>query len=443
MKESEKTMLKEKHKRLMRRSAPALLLAAGLVISGCQSGNNVKKQDKAVNTDPAAVAAAEPAQELVFWSTKDDVFADVTKEFTKQTGIKVTGTFMGNYDDMVDKVMVGIASQDLPNVSQLGQRHGLAQMYDSGWLLPVEDYVDQTLLDDIIPGFWKRFTYKGKKVILPFQNSMPVLYYNKNLLQKAGAEVPRTFAETVAAAKVIKDKTGEYGFSLNSDYPWYINALFFNSGISPVTEEGKGNLSNPAGIKVFEWIRQLAIEDKSMPQNQHKTAQEDFSNGKIGMFMSSCASYKKITGLVGDKFELGVALFPKISTMDIPMGGNGLGMFKGSPEEIKAAKLFVEFMLEKGRIANSTLNSGYIPVTNAATATNTYKEYLSDPNRQVVDQQMQYLGGAAVNPADSLVWNEIRDIVDAIEADPNLDLTARLAQSDQKIDKYSADYNKK
>lgn len=41
-----------------------------------------------------------------------------------------------------------------------------------------------------------------------------------------------------------------------------------------------------------------------MPKAQHNTV-EDFSNGQIGMIMVSCASYKRVTTLVGDKFEVG------------------------------------------------------------------------------------------------------------------------------------------
>lgn len=126
--------------------------------------------------------------------------------------------------------------------------------------------------------------------------------------------------------------------------------------------------------------------------------------------------------------------------MDITMGGNGLGLFKTTPEKEKAAVMFVEFLLDDERLAQNCLNFGYIPVTNGATNTETYKEYLQDPNRQVVDDQLQYLGGAAVNPADSLVWGEVMSLVDSVEADANVDLDARLAEIDTKIEKYLNEY---
>lgn len=435
-------------KRSLTKSALALFFVCVLVLSGC---TQPAAQPSAAPAQPAAGTAApasqptpqpeiEPAKQIVFWSTKSDMFAEQTDIFTQQTGISVSSTYMGGYDDMVDKVMAGIAANDLPNVAQLGQRHGLSQMFDSGRLLPIENYVPQELMDDIIPEFWKRFTYKDSRVILPFQNSMPVLYYNNDLMKAAGVSQPNTFAEVVSAAKTIKDTTGQYGLSLNSDYPWYILALMFNSGVAPISSEGTANMSTPETIALFEQIRTLAITDQSMPANQHKTAQEDFSNGKLGMFLGSCASYEKIKKLVDGKFEVGIALFPEIATRDIPMGGNGLGIFKSTPEGEKASAMFIEFMLEKERVANGSLNSGYIPVTNASISTDIYKEYLADPNRAVVHSQMQYLGGASVNPADSLIWNEINDLVDAIEADPNVDIAKRLGEIDEKINKYLSQY---
>lgn len=424
-----------------------ICLSLLLLLSACSSPapsvtsapTQTQQNQTSQPTEQAAPVDVETAKEIVFWSTKEDVFAESTAQFTQETGIVVTATYMGGYDDMVDKVMAGIAANDLPDVAQLGQRHGISQMYDSGWLLPIEDYVSAELINDIIPGFWKRFVYKEKKVILPFQNSMPVLYYNKDLLQQASIEPPKDFASLLSSAKTLTDATGQYGFSLNSDYPWYILALMFNSGTAPIVE-GKANMSDPAIVAIFEQIRQLAITDQSMPANQHKTAQEDFTNGRLGMLMASCASYAKVQKLSDGKFEVGVVQFPQITTMDIPMGGNGLGIFKSTPEKIAASAQFVEFMLEKERVAQGTLTSGYIPVTQASMATETYTEYLSDPNRATIDDQMNYLGGVAVNPADSLIWNEIFDLVDAIEADPNVNISQRLAEIDEKINKYLSQY---
>ena len=45
-----------------------------------------------------------------------------------------------------------------------------------------------------------------------------------------------------------------------------------------------------------------------------------------------------------------------------------------------------------------------------------------------------------MNPADSLVWGEVMSLVDSVEADANVDLDARLAEIDTKIEKYLNEY---
>lgn len=433
--------MKKNFKRIL-----AILLCAGALLPGCTNagaagGASGSSAAGGSSGSAAGGSAASAGREIVFWSTKEDCFATACAEFTEQTGVTVNATYMGGYDDMVNKVTAGIVANSLPDVAQLGQRHGISQMYDSGKLLAVEDKLPQELLDDILPGFWKRFTYKDKKVILPFQNSMPMLYYNADLFAQAGVSEPKTFDEVVAAAKTIAEQTDAYGFTTADDSPWYLNALAYNAGVDLVTET-QATANNEAMQSILTAFQQMANADGSLPANQHKTAQEDFANGKVAMLMTSCASYTKITNLVDGKFELKVAMFPTISTMDIPMGGNGLGLFASTPEREADAVEFVKFMLEPERVAQSTLQYGYIPVTNAAIATDTYQEYLQDPNRQVVHDQLQYLGGRAVNPADSLVWSELLNILDTVEADGNADVAQELAKMDEKVQKYLDDYAK-
>ncbi len=430
----------------------AAALAGASLLGACATTSDTTGADSGTTTGQgsdswsgissrADLENVEPADEIIFWSTKEDAYEEYRKAFEAETGIKVTATYQGGYDDMVNKVMTSIASESFPDIAQLGQRHGLAQIYDSGYLMPVESYIDEALMDDILEGFWKRFTYKDTKVILPFQNSMPVLYYNQDLFTEAGVGVPDTFAEVVAAAKAVTDKTGKFGFTTNSDTPWYLNGLLYSSGSNYVDEAGKATVNTPELKNILNLYNQMAVVDKSMAQVQHSTAQEDFSAGNVAMILSSAASYKKITGLVGDQFDLKLAIFPDVSGRDIPMGGNGLGLFKTTPEKLKAAVMFAEFLLDGERLAKNTLNSGYVPVTNAAIATDTYKEYLQDPNRAVVHSQLDYLGGAAVYPTDSLVWNKIQELIELVEITENPDLDSLLSEMETEVQRYLDDYN--
>ena len=61
----------------------------------------------------------------------------------------------------------------------MGQRHGIPQFYDAGKLIPIENYMTQEEQDDVIDGFWVRYTGKWRSPgRFHFQSSMPMLDYN-------------------------------------------------------------------------------------------------------------------------------------------------------------------------------------------------------------------------------------------------------------------------
>ena len=408
-----------------------LFASSIILLSSCSANQNVTNGSK--NSENTS-------DKIVFWTT-NQLVADKVSEYTENTGVKIEATFQGGYDDMVEKITLAIASKTTPNVAQLGQRHGLSQMYDSGALLAIEDYLNPELINDIIPEFWQRFTYKGKKIISQYQNSMPVLYYNKDIFEEHGFKTPDKFEDIPALAKEITDKTGVYGFTTANDTPWYILGLMSNAEEWAV-EDNKANLNNNNTKLIFDIYSKMIHEDKSMPASQHPTAKEDFTNGKIAMIFTSCASYAEFTE--SSDFNVGVAMFPSLNgKRDIPMGGNGLGLFASDDKKIEESVRFIEYLLEPENVANNTLNSGYIPVTKAATQTKIYQEYLQDPNRQIVDEQMEYLGGAPVDPADSLVWNEIKSLLDSVEANKNLDLESGLVGIEKSVNEFLDNYNNK
>ena len=76
----------------------------------------------------------------------------------------------------------------------------------------------------------------------------------------------------------------------------------------------------------------------------------------------------------------------------------------------------------------------------AAIETETYQEYLKDPNRQIIHNQLESLGGRGVNPADSLIWESVSQLIDAVEADPNTDIGDQLSKIQESVDKYLKEY---
>jgi trehalose/maltose transport system substrate-binding protein len=67
------------------------------------------------------------------------------------------------------------------------------------------------VIDQHFPAIVESQTVDGKLVALPLFTDAPALYYRKDLLEKYGAEAPKTWDEMAETAKMIMDKEREAG----------------------------------------------------------------------------------------------------------------------------------------------------------------------------------------------------------------------------------------
>lgn len=397
----------------------------------------------------ANVAMADQAQtELVFWTRINDTFEDEIAAFEEMNpGVKIVRVGVGSsYDDLVMKYVAAAVSGDMPHVGLLSQRYGIPQIYDADVLVPIEDFMTEDEQNDIMNAYWERYTYKGKRVAVPFQSSMPVLYVNLTLLNEAGLEIPTTWDEIIIAAKALtKDvdsdgATDVYGFNLPDDAPWYVNSLVSQSGGTIIHDDGSVTVNTDEMKSVLTSIQKL-VADGSMPANQHGTAKDDFKNGALAMMLCSCASYKNINGGVDGKFEWAMSTYPSIGgNIMAPIGGNALGVFKSNDEMEALAWEFVKFMTSSDAVSGFTMNKGYLPIKYSFMDTDFVKARLNDSIWTKTFEQVQFLKGQPVNPVDATIWKDINDILSEIESDTDMDITGLLEDMQLDVDDFLMDY---
>jgi len=124
----------------------ALLMIVALALTGCRGGGE----------KPTTVAE--------FNQTHSD--------------IKVNATYQGGYADIMAKVWSAVyAKQTLPHVAHLGAAPLLG---DTGAIVPITDFtdgpngIDRSLIRD---SFWDYNSAQGQLWSMPFNNSVPLLYY--------------------------------------------------------------------------------------------------------------------------------------------------------------------------------------------------------------------------------------------------------------------------
>lgn len=141
---------------------------------------------------------------LAYYEEKIQEFNDSGK------GITVELTNITTEADYIDRLSTDFASGDIPNVfMEYGGARCLDYM-EAGALLNLEPYLDADpdWYNSIQESAWEpakfdSYGYEGLYCI-PYSNYQIVLFYNKDILEENGVEVPTTWDELMAACETLK-----------------------------------------------------------------------------------------------------------------------------------------------------------------------------------------------------------------------------------------------
>ena len=161
-----------------------------------------------------------------------DVIAKLLKPFTAKTGIKIKHTivpwttegaaYATNY---AGPNPYDVSYQTSTDLTSLGTKGVLEVLNSPEWLnAPSFASTKAKFIANTI----KASTYQGKLWGLPCIIGGTVVFYNKDLLAKAGVtKIPTNTAELVPAAKKVTDSSGGiWGFSVpmtDKDFTWYFH----------------------------------------------------------------------------------------------------------------------------------------------------------------------------------------------------------------------------
>jgi multiple sugar transport system substrate-binding protein len=334
------------------------------------------------------------------------------------------------YDDGHQAMMRQAVTNQLPDVYYSGF-HLLSelartlakrnQIVDLGPLLAAEskDFRDKNYSPKIV----NLGKVDGKLYGLPFNASSPIMYYNAELVKKAGGDpdhMPDTWDGIQAlAAKIRSADVAGLAYNVH-DWPdvWLYHAMITQAG-GTVVDGAKVPLGGPdLGVKVLERFRRFVAED-GMPLIDWDQSRQQFIAGKIGIFFDTPARLRQVTDLIGDKFTLRTAIFPidNKAKGGLPTGGNAALITSRDPKKQKAAWEFLKFVTgpEAQKIVVET--TGYLPTNLRASGPEFLGPfYDKNPNFRTVSLQVErsvpwqgYPGGNSVK-----TWRAQREIIIAV-----------------------------
>jgi len=266
----------------------------------------------------------------------------------------------------------------------------------------------------------------GKQYGLAFNASSPIMYFNTDLVKRAGGDpknMPNTWDGLITLAGKIKALGGDVsGISYDVHaWPddWLFQGMIYQLG-GKLVEPGskKVGFNNDSGLQALKTMRRF-VTDGGMQLVDWDQSRQQFGAGKTGILFSTPAHLKIVTDMVGAKFEWSTARFPLDNKANggVPTGGNAVVMLTKDVAKQKAAWEFIKYVTSPEAQKVVVEMTGYLPTNQVAMGSNYLGPfYDKNPNFRTATTQIDkslpwggYPGGQSVR-----IWRAQRDVVSGV-----------------------------
>lgn len=195
------------------------------------------------------------------------------------------------WDGLVERLTTALSSDsETPDVVEIGNTQA-PTFTSAGAFSPLTDELDDLGGDDLLQGFVDGATVDGETYAVPYYAGSKYIFYRKDLLEKAGLEVPTTMDEFVAAAVALKEdnpKPANFSGFWFPGQDWRNGATFIwdAGGDLAVESDGEwsGSLSSAESVAGLERAQQLFLEASGAPKDGNEADPwTPFCAGEVGM----------------------------------------------------------------------------------------------------------------------------------------------------------------
>jgi multiple sugar transport system substrate-binding protein len=382
--------------------ATFLIVAFALTFSLSACGTNQGSGAPAGSTAPVTGGSTAPggstggsspaanlSGEITVWAmgnegTKLKTIADAFTKANPNVKVNITPVDWGQ---AVTKLQTAIAGGTTPDVSQMGTDM-MAQFGANGTFDPVPADIDPS---QFFQTAWNTNLVDGKAAGVPWYVETRLLYYRKDIAEKAGITAPpATWDDLKAMAKAMKEKGGS---------KW---------GISLGTKPALNSQQAVEALTYYESFFQDGLTPKSVPEGFDITPA--FVKGDNPMFFSGPWHLGLIKDAGGAGFESkwAIAPMPKKVTATSFLGGSNMVVFSASKNK-EAAWAFVKFTADPTTQALWYKTVTDLPAVQAAWSD---PDVASDPNVKMFGDQLKDTKAQPVSGSWSEVSSAINDTLE-------------------------------
>lgn len=323
--------------------------------------------------------------------------------------IKMRATYE-SYEDGTNTILREAVAGTLPDVTMQGLNRQ-AILVEKGIAKSLEPFIAAET-DFAKEGYHKAMldlgTFNDQVFGLPFSISLPVGYYNMEVMAKAGyteANLPKTWEDVVQACVKLReagvDNPMFWGWNITGN--WFLQALMWSQD-KPTVMGADFQLDTPEGLKTLETMQSI-FTGCEMQNLEWKAALASFSAGDLGMMYWSTSAVGAVERAMGD-FTLVTAEYPGIEAsgpLGLPAGGNSALLTSQSddPEQLAAAWAWLKFITSGEGAADVARTTGYMPPNQAANEIILADFYAENPAKATAVRQLPLLREWQAYPGDN------------------------------------------
>lgn len=323
----------------------------------------------------SSVVTAEIEVAILLTPKQRSPYAEIFRQFSKETGIKVTTVARADAEYKEYLPLWLLEGKNTPDIIYWQASKRLFFYAEKGVLQPITELWSENNLDENFSHVKNAVTYQGDIYALPFSYYHWGLFYRKTLLEKYGG-VAQSWEDFITQCEALKkDGITPIGIGTKNSWPaaaWFdyinlrINGLPFHQqlldGAISFYDQRLQNV-------LLEWKKLI---DKGFFNEDNKALSWD---GVLPQFYRDRIAFTLIGNFATSKFpkrrieEIGFMPFPQIK--NIPLYEEApldVFMIARDTKNLKAAERFIKFMARADIQAQHNKELGYLPVNKSATA---------------------------------------------------------------------------
>jgi multiple sugar transport system substrate-binding protein len=301
-------------------------------------------------------AKADDREVVRFWGMgrEGEVVAELIPEFEKQNpGIRIDLQQIP-WSAAHEKLLTAFAGRVTPDIAQLGSSW-VAELVALKALEPIDGWLAQSQsvnAEDFFPGTWKGNVIGGRTWGVPWYADTRLLFYRKDLLQRAGfSQVPQDWSGWTAAMQAIEKRAPKDSYAIflpTNEYDPLI-ALALQQPEPLLRNGGRyGNFRSDSFKKVTDFY--LGLYQQGLAPRASNTeisnVYDEFARGRFAFYITGPWNIGEF------KSRLPADLQDDWMTAPLPgpngpgastAGGSSLAMFRRS-EHKGAAWKFIEYL---------------------------------------------------------------------------------------------------